>query len=137
MPVTDRQAELIRASFADLRQRMAPASVEFYEALFRRRPDLRAMFREDLAGQGMKFMTTLDTVVESLDAPETLVEPMRELGRTHARLGVRVEHFAPMGEALIEVLRGNLGEGFTAEAEAAWRVAYDDLARMLIAGGIA
>ncbi|MFC2970396.1 globin domain-containing protein [Acidimangrovimonas pyrenivorans] len=136
MPVTERQAELIRAGFAQLRQRLEPASVEFYEALFRRRPDLRGMFREDLAGQGMKFMTTLDTVVQSLDAPEALTEPMKVLGHTHAQLGVKAEHFAPMAEALIEVLRSNLGGEFTAEAEAAWRTAYDDLARMLIAGGI-
>ena len=136
MAVSEREAALIRTSFAQLRERIEPASVAFYEALFRRRPDLRALFREDLAGQGMKFMTTLDAVVHSVDEPEKLADQLRDLGETHAKLGVKVADFAPMGEALIEVLRADLGAAFTDETEAAWRRAYDALAREMIAGGI-
>lgn len=137
MAVTTRQAELIRQSFHALRQRLGPASMSFYEALFRRAPELRPMFRDDLAGQGMKFMTTLGTIIGAIEDPEALGHRFAELGRGHALIGVKAAHFAPMGEALIETLREEMGADFTAEIEAAWRAAYDELAaRIVRRGGI-
>lgn len=135
MPLSDPQKTQIRNGFTRLRETMQPASLAFYEAFFRRRPDLRPMFRDDLAGQGMRFMATLGLVVDTLDTPEALAERLAELGHGHAALGVRAEHFAPMGEALIETLQGELGPEFTPEAEAAWREAYADVARQLVASG--
>ncbi len=135
MPLSDTQKTQIRDGFAHLRESLLPASLAFYEAFFRRRPDLRPMFRDDLAGQGMRFMATLGLVVDALDTPEELAERLTELGRGHAALGVKAEHFAPMGEALIDTLQAQLGAGFTAEAEAAWRAAYAEVARQLVASG--
>ncbi|MCU9848687.1 globin domain-containing protein [Defluviimonas sp. WL0024] len=137
MTVTARQSAMIRESFHRLRERLEPASVYFYEALFRRDPSLRAMFRDDLAGQGMKFMTTLGIVIENLESPEALGERFAELGRGHALIGVKAAHFAPMGEALIETLRNELGGEFTPELEEAWRAAYAELSeRVIRRGGI-
>lgn len=136
MSISAREADLIRANFKTVHDHIEPASLEFYEAFFRRRPDLRPMFREDLAGQGMKFMATLEAVVDSLEAPDALHDRMEELGHTHVTLGVKAEHFVPMGEALFEVLKKYLGEDYTDEADAAWRKAYDELAGMMLAGGI-
>lgn len=137
MAVSEHQAALLRTSFHQLRERLEPLSLSFYEALFRRRPDLRAMFRDDLAGQGMKFMTTLGIVVENASNPEKLSGRYSDLGVGHARMGVKAEHFEPMGEALIDALREELGKDFTDDHEAAWRAAYADLAqRMIGRGGI-
>lgn len=135
MTVTTRQAELIRESFETLRQRLEPASMSFYEALFRRAPDLRSMFRDDLAGQGMRFMTTLGTIIGNIEDPEALGDRFAELGRGHALMGVRAAHFAPMGEALMETLREEMGADFTPELEAAWRAAYDELAARIVRRG--
>jgi nitric oxide dioxygenase len=135
MAIAAEQAGLIRDSFHALRERLAPASEAFYEALFARAPELRQMFRDDLAGQGMKFMTTLGTVLGAVaDEPEAVAR-LAELGRGHALIGVRAEHFAPMGEALIETLAGELGGDFTPALEAAWRAAYADIAARIIAAG--
>lgn len=135
MALTTRQAELIRRSFETLQQRLGPASMVFYEALFRRAPELRAMFRDDLAGQGMKFMTTLGTIIVNLDDPDAQGDKFAELGRGHALIGVKASHFAPMGAALIETLRDELGADFTAELEAAWQAGYDELAARIIRRG--
>ncbi|GGH47066.1 globin [Frigidibacter albus] len=135
MPLSDPQKTQIQDGFARLRHAMQPASLAFYEAFFRRRPDLRPMFRDDLAGQGMRFMATLGLVVDALDTPEMLADRLAELGRGHAALGVQAEHFAPMGEALIETLQAEFGPEFTPEAEAAWRAAYAEVARQLVASG--
>lgn len=138
MSVSRRQSALIRESFARLLDRLEPASVAFYEALFAREPAFRAMFRDDLAGQGMKFMTTLGYVVENIDRPEALGDKFEELGRVHAMIGVRAAHFAPMGEALVDTLRAELGATFTDEVEEAWRAAYAELSeRVIRRGGIA
>lgn len=138
MPVSARQAQLVRESFAQLRRRLEPASMAFYEALFRRDPSLRGLFRDDLAGQGMKFMSALGTVVEHIERPAELGDRFAELGSVHALIGVRAADFEPMGEALVETLRDELGAAFDAEMETAWRAAYGELAeRMIRRGGIA
>lgn len=135
MTVTSEQAALLKDSLHTLRGRLEPASMSFYEALFRRAPGLRAMFRDDLAGQGMKFMSTLRMIVGAIDQPEGLATRYKELGQGHALMGVKAEHFAPMGDALIETLRLELGEDFTPTVEAAWRAAYAELSARIIGAG--
>ncbi len=131
------QSALIRDTFLELRERLAPASVNFYNALFRRAPHLRKLFRDDLEGQGMKFMTTLGFVIENINRTELLSDRLAELGHVHAIIGIKAADFEPMGEALMETLREELGAAFTPEAEAAWRAAYADLSSRIIAlGGI-
>ncbi|GHE04729.1 hypothetical protein U879_01215 [Defluviimonas sp. 20V17] len=133
MSLTAREAALVRASFRSVRDRVEPASRDFYAALFRRRPDLRGLFRGDLEGQGMKFMSTLQVVVDTLEAPEATAGRLHDLGRSHAALGVRPAHFEPMREALFEVLAGYLGGGWDAETRGAWHRAYDQMVERMIA----
>ena len=70
MTVSASDLKLIRTSFDRLRDDLDSHSTEFYEALFRRAPYLRSMFREDLAGQGMKFMTTLGAILTGIEDDE-------------------------------------------------------------------
>jgi hemoglobin-like flavoprotein len=135
MALSTQQTMLIRESFTLLRERLEPASIFFYEALFRRDPSLRAMFRDDLAGQGMKFMTTLGMAIDNLERPEALGDKFSDLGQGHAAIGVSAAHFAPMGEALMDTLREELKDDFTPELEAVWRAAYEELARRMIRRG--
>jgi len=135
MPLTEDQLNLIRHSFDVLRRDLESPSVYFYEDLFTRAPELRPLFRDDLAGQGMRFMSTLAVIVDNLHKPEALAERYADLGRIHARLGVTAAQFPPMGEALIATIRNTLGDRFTADIEAAWRVAYADFSRELIESG--
>lgn len=137
MSTDAKEEDLLRKSFEQVQSDFDRFSTEFYEALFRRAPELRTLFRDDLAGQGMKFMTTLrEVVLNTLDGAGE-AERLEELGGYHAKLGVTAESFAPMEEALIDTLRNTLGDGFTAEHEAAWRKAYADIASTMIrTGGI-
>jgi len=107
----------------------------FYKHLFARDPGLRAMFREDLAGQGMKFMTTLKTIVTALNDPDALDVHLKSLGQSHAALSVEADHFGPMGDALIDTFREFLGEDFSPQMEAAWRSAYAEISRKMIRSG--
>jgi len=109
----------------------------FYENLFHIAPDMRPMFREDLAGQGMKFLATMNTIAELLDDPEALESEMRDLSEGHASFGVRAEHFAPMGAALMVTLGETLGADFTDELRDAWRAAFEEVARRMTGSAIA
>jgi hemoglobin-like flavoprotein len=129
--LSDRQIRLVKGSLPKIHDRLEPASMAFYENLFSIAPDMRPMFREDLAGQGMKFLTTMNTIAELLDDPEALESELRDLGEGHASFGVRGEHFAPMGAALMVTLGETLGADFTDELQAAWRAAYEEIARRM------
>ena len=124
MKITDHELRLVRRSLDRLRDDFDVRSMYFYEALFQRAPRLKAMFRDDLAGQGMKFMSTLDVIVQKLDDEEELASQYKGLGIMHAAIGIRAEDFQPMEEALIDTLRHALGDEFTSEVETAWRKAY-------------
>ncbi|WP_199709397.1 globin domain-containing protein [Rhodophyticola porphyridii] len=135
MSITSAELAMVRGSLDRLRKDFEVHSTNFYDALFRRAPHLRQMFREDLTGQGMKFMTTLDVIVHKLDNEDELASRYQGLGRSHAIMGVRTADFAPMEDALIETMRSALGDEFTAELEQAWRKAYAVVSRNMIRRG--
>jgi hemoglobin-like flavoprotein len=60
-----------------------------------------------------------------LDRFERLVPALQELGGRHARYGVRWEHFAVFGEALLQGLAELLGPvAFTPDLKAPWVEVY-------------
>ncbi|NOX40872.1 MAG: hypothetical protein GXP05_10250 [Alphaproteobacteria bacterium] len=134
MNLTSDHIALIRSSFVDLMSDFDPWHTRFYEIFFRLAPHVKSMFRDDIVGQEMRFMTTLKVIVDNLDQPDVLKPRYAELGHTHAILGVKRKDFDPMGEALIETIRETLGDAFTRETEAAWRQGYRHVADQIIAG---
>ncbi len=137
MTFSDTDLKLLESSYEKLRVGIAEHPDAFYEALFRHAPHLRNLFREDLTGQGMKFMTTLGVILVRLKDDDAVEEQFRELGAKHAALGVEAAHFAPMEEALIETIAAELGEEATPELEALWRKAFRKISeRMIRRGGL-
>jgi hemoglobin-like flavoprotein len=96
----------------------------FYGRLFELDPELRALFPADLAEQKRKLMLTLGFAVGSLNRPDTLLPAVRQLGRRHASYGVKDEHFATVGAALLWTLEQGLGPAWNDEAAAAWTAVY-------------
>lgn len=136
MPLTQSDIQLVRDSLATASTaELFSGSTLFYDRLFAREPDLKAMFRDDLEGQGMRFMSTLRTIVGALDVPGGLDQAMVELAATHRLMGVRKEMFATMQEALVETFSALLGDAFTPKLETAWRNAYGEIADAMIAAG--
>jgi hemoglobin-like flavoprotein len=134
MIVRAEDARLLAETLPLVRDRLEVASAASYANLFAVAPEMRALFRDsDLHGQGMRFMSTLVLVAELAGEPERLEPVLGGLARAHALVGVRPEHFAPMGSALMVTLGEALGRAFTAEVQAAWRAAYDAVAAEMIA----
>ncbi|WP_368041105.1 globin domain-containing protein [Leisingera sp. ANG59] len=134
-PVNEAELKQLQDSYSKLKDAADKAPTYFYDALFRRAPELRQMFREDLEGQGMKFMTTLGVILAKLNDESAVSTQFQELGKTHASLGVLTPHFAPMEEALIDTLRNALGKEMTPELEGLWRVAFKEIAGKMIQRG--
>jgi hemoglobin-like flavoprotein len=97
---------------------------EFYIRLFELAPDTRTLFTVQIDLQARKFANMLAWVIEHLEKPDQLCREMRELGARHSGYGVRVDHYAPVGSALIWMFQRALGNRFTAEMEEAWLEAY-------------
>ncbi len=137
MGFSDQDLKQLEDSFEKLRTGIAKHPEDFYEALFAHAPQLKVLFREDLSGQGMKFMTTLGVVLARLRDEDAVDTQFRELGAKHASLGVHAAHFAPMEEALIETIATELGDEATPELLALWRRAFEAISdRMISRGGI-
>jgi len=135
MTLSASQCDRLHDSFDRLTDKMNLHSVYFYDALFTHAPELRSMFREDLEGQGMRFMQTLAVILSKVRDPDELGAQLSDLGATHKVLGVKQAMFAPMEEALIDTIRNALGDDFTPDLEALWRQAYGQIGDELIRQG--
>ena len=128
--LTDRQRTLVRETWAAVVPIAPAAAALFYSRLFELDPSLRRLFRQtDVAEQGKKLMQTLAVAVAGLDRLDTLVPAVEALGRRHVGYGVRDEHYATVGAALLWTLEQGLGEAFTPDVREAWTAAY-----LLLAG---
>jgi hemoglobin-like flavoprotein len=122
--MTPNQIKLVQTSFAQVAPIAATAADLFYGRLFEIAPQVRAMFPDDLGEQKKKLMTMLGTAVAGLNHLETLVPAVQALGRRHAGYGVKAQHYASVGSALLWTLEKGLGEAFTPAVKDAWATTY-------------
>jgi hemoglobin-like flavoprotein len=109
------------------------AAALFYGRLFEIAPDVKPMFTGDMEEQGRKLMKMLALAVAGLNDLSSLVPAVQKLGRGHVGYGVKPEHYAKVGEALLWTLGQGLGEAFTTEVEKSWKMVYGILSDTMIA----
>ncbi len=120
--------QLVRDSWSQVLPIQTQAAGLFYNRLFELDPALKPLFKGDMAEQGRKLMGMVNVAVGSLDRLDGILKPVQDMGRRHAGYGVKDEHYATVGEALIWTLEQGLGEAFTPETRAAWVRVYTLLA---------
>jgi hemoglobin-like flavoprotein len=130
--MTPDQIKLVQTSFAQVAPIAATAADLFYGRLFEIAPQLRPMFPADLTEQKRKLMAMLGVAVSGLSHLDSILQAVRGLGRRHAGYGVKAEHYAPVGAALLWTLDKGLGTAFTAEVHEAWAMAYTVLSKTMI-----
>ena len=131
--MTPNEIRLIRESWTAVEPIADVAAGLFYGKLFELDPAIERLFRRtDMAAQRKTLMQTLTVVVKSLDKLDQIVPAVQALGRRHAGYGVREEHYATVGEALLWTLERGLGDAFTFDVHAAWSSAYGTLASVMI-----
>jgi nitric oxide dioxygenase len=131
--MTPEQIGLIRASFAQVVPIADEAAALFYRRVFEIAPEVKPLFRGDMKAQGAKLMAALATVVNGLDQLEAIVPAVQDLAKRHVAYGVKPEHYAPVGAALLWTLEQGLGKAFTPEVAEVWTAAYAALSGVMIA----
>jgi hemoglobin-like flavoprotein len=131
--MSPQQIALVRESFAKVVPIREQAAALFYDRLFAIDSSTRPLFRGDMKSQGAKLMAAIEAVVKSLDRIETMLDDLRTLARRHDSYGVREEHYAAVGAALLWTLEQGLGLDFTPDVREAWVTAYGFLSSAMIA----
>jgi nitric oxide dioxygenase len=130
--MTPKQIALVQMSFTKVVPIADSATTLFYARLFEIAPDLRPMFKQDLSEQRKKLVDTLVYVVDNLSCLDKLGPEICALGERHASYGTKVEHFTPVGTALLWALEQVLKDEFTPAVADAWETVYGELAHAMI-----
>lgn len=130
--MTPDQIALVQDSFKKVVPISEAAASMFYGRLFEIAPDVKPMFKGDIKEQGRKLMATLGVVVTGLTRLETVLPAASALAKKHVDYGVKAEHYAPVGAALLWTLEKGLGEAWTPELADAWATAYGTLSGYMI-----
>ena len=134
--MTPHQIELVQKSFGEVKPIASAAAQLFYSRLFAMDPSLRPMFKGEMSKQGQMLMSMIGAAVGGLNNLETLAPVVRQLGARHVGYGVRTEHYATVGSALLWTLEQGLGEKFTPEVHEAWAEAYGLLSEVMQLGAM-
>jgi len=131
--MTPHQQNLIKESFAMVSPIAIQAAEIFYNRMFDLDPSTKALFEHtSMDDRYRTLMQTMTVVVKSIDNLDPLVPAVQTLGRRHGTYGVRPEHFATAGQALLDTLALGLGDAFTPECCEAWVEAFGILSSVMI-----
>jgi hemoglobin-like flavoprotein len=125
--MTPEQIAQVQQSFAKVAPIADEAAALFYGRLFEIAPELRPLFRGDMAAQGRKLMATLAIVVHGLTRLDAILPAASALAKRHVGYGVRADHYGPVGAALLWTLERSLGSQWTPDLASAWTAAYTTL----------
>ena len=113
------QIQLVQESFAKVVPIAETAATLFYDRLFETTPQVKPLFKGDMAKQKQALMQTLGLVVKGLDKPESILPAVKSLAERHKTYGVQPEHFQSVGTSLLWTLEQGLGSGYTPEVHEA------------------
>lgn len=131
--MTPHQIAQVQSSFAKVAPIAEQAAAIFYDRLFVMAPAFRAMFPADMREQRKKLTATLGVVVGGLGDLGSVLPAATTLARKHVGYGVKPEHYAVVGGALLYALEQGLANDWTAELADAWSAAYALLSDYMIA----
>ena len=126
--MTPKQVELVQTTWEKVVPIADTAAALFYGKLFELDPSLKPLFTSDIKEQGKKLMQMITVAVRGLGDLGKLVPAVQALGRRHVAYGVKDEHYATVGAALLWTLEKGLGDAFTPEVKEAWAAVYGILA---------
>lgn len=127
--------ELLKSSFAQIRDRSAEFTDYFYSTLFADYPQVQPLFANThMQSQAKKLFASLGLVVDNLTKPDLLGEALTGLGARHVQYGILPEHYPMVGNTLLKTLAYTLQERWTPELESAWAKAYEAMTEIMLAG---
>lgn len=135
MPLTDSQKQIITASIPFLSENGVELTAKFYSYMLDTYPEVRPFFNKShqitkkqpkiLAFALLQYATNINDLTPLLGFVRQIVEK-------HVGLQVTPEQYNIVGTCLLKTLKEMLGDAATDEFIEAWKVAYFDLANILI-----
>lgn len=133
MALSDDEVDQLHLGLRLMQERKELAAALFYPRLFEIAPDTRPLFSDDIVGQTEKTLFAFGAVVAQVQALDAVDSLASDLARRHVAYGVKPAHYPQVGKAVLSILAEVLGdEYFSPEMEAAWRKAYDEIARSMV-----
>lgn len=129
--MTPEQIELVQTTWAKVAPSADQVAILFYGRLFEIAPEVKPLFKGDMAEQGKKLMTMLAVAVNGLPKLDTIVGAVQDMGVRHTDYGVEPQHYDSVGAALLWTLEQGLGEAYTPEVAEAWTETYVTLATVM------
>jgi hemoglobin-like flavoprotein len=131
--MTPHQINLVKSSWKTVCT-LDPVAVGglFYNRVFEIAPEAKAMFRQPMAEQSRKLLATLSFIINKLDKLDDIVAEVIKLAKRHVNYGVKPEHYAIVGEALLWTLEKGLGTNWNNELMQAWGECYGLLSTAMI-----
>lgn len=122
--MTPDQVASVRSTLAAIEADLPTVTARFYNELFARHPEVRALFTGDQDALQQKFAAEILVLATLLDKVDELTAHTADLGRRHAGYGVRAANYAQVRDVLLSVLKEILGDQFGEQDELAWRRMY-------------
>lgn len=133
--LTADQISRVKATAPVFAQHGTTITKHFYRRMFANRPELRNLFNQTHQASGSQA----DTLARAVYAYAANIDNLGALGAAvgrithkHASLNIRPEHYPIVGEHLLASVVEVLGDAVDAETLEAWRVAYAQLAQIMI-----
>jgi hemoglobin-like flavoprotein len=134
-PIMTTQGELLETSFQAVVLHGEAFVTAFYERLFSRFPETRALFAAtDMLEQRKKLQRSLSLIIEHLQEPDVLAPMLRDLGQRHVGYGVQQEHYRMVGAVLLETFADFLGKHWTQAHHDAWVSGYEVVSNLMLQG---
>ncbi|BAH52948.1 globin domain-containing protein [Rhodococcus opacus] len=94
----------------------------FYATLFATNPEAREFFPAAMDTQRDRLVRAIGHVIDRLEAPESVLPYLAQLGRDHRKYGIDDSHYSAVGIALVAALEKVCEPRmWTTEVGAAWR----------------
>lgn len=133
--ITETQKDLIKGTIPVLKEHGVALTSHFYKRMFTHNPELKHIFNMGNQ-QNAKQQTALATAVlayaEHIDNPTVLLSAVKHIGQKHSSLNIRPEHYQIVGKHLLASIGEVLADAATEELIEAWKVAYFQLADLMI-----
>jgi nitric oxide dioxygenase len=133
--LSSQHRELVKATVPVLREHGVALTSHFYRRMFSHNPELKHVFNQAKQEAGQQQQALALAVLgyaEHIDDPSVLAPVVMRIAHKHVGLGIRAEHYPIVGHHLLSSISEVLGEAASDELLEAWRLAYGQLADLLI-----
>ena len=125
---------LVQNSFSRIMDNPDRFGDVMYRNIFTAYPEARGMFRGDILLQAKMFMSTVKTVIQSLDRFTEISPGLRELGRRHKKYGVVPAHYPLVMQAFFDTLHDALQDRIDKPTAKAWQSVMQRVVDVMLEG---